>query len=1315
MKTQTHQLGGIHQNFIEINGRMLYMDCADASVETMISAIELVSNTEMPSPEGHRIAVLGMIAGLDQSNLQGYTAIGQAILQSGIDILICHGHDAANIATAASAKPGLKIIKTMELIQLAEAIQKASNPGDLILVKASRNAYLERAVDTALGTFFTLEIDNAIDRVPVLKIQDFNAKFFRTHTIITQYIGNDADVVIPPAFSAQIMYIDAGKRAMYGVFGIAANAFSGNDIIKNVNISNGVKFIGQQAFANCSKLTHIYIPPSVVNIEAGAFEGSQVQINGQPGSFAASYAKKYGLPFEAYESKSMIEFETAILSGEASTIGYLRLINTNHPITAIPKADAFISADHYVPVKTKGKVFASKFVLLAANQMLKAAKDDGIDTLYVEAGFSPDNKKTDEHITGSALDILAHNMARDEFSGSPQHEWLVNNAYRFGFILRYPKGKENITGMSYKPWHFRYVGRVHACYMQQNNMVLEEYLKLLKASGDLVVDIYGASFHLFYKMPKRNQLQVPVGITYDISADNCGGFIITADIHALVQKPIPKVRKMLTISRPEVIRNEDHSSLTAKISIGTKEETIFLKVDTAYEQYLNPERADGFLIGLLQFAMRFDYDITCEAPVSVELLYNLENHLIPTLCKSTDAQFNDIKIHCTTINTPIQNADGIGTGMSLGVDSMHALANHMPGSSSPYTLTHLLFGNFGNFEGNYRNWSGQGVGVEKVQNFLYEGAKKVASEANLPLIFSDSNISAFYHGHGIPFMYVHSYFMAFTIHSMSKLFKTYFFSSTYTYNQFHFSEKDPASHDLLTLNMFSIKSLRFNSEGPTSDRMEKTERISNFDLAQKHLNVCIGEEHNCGVCDKCRRTMISLDLLGKLDCFAAVFPIQKYRENTDAYLMWLATQMHQNKIIERPIWEAMLKSHYGARFKRMIDSLAARSSRKPDDNIITIGQPQLIRIENLTRLVSTITVGDKKHDIWVAVDSEYEDCLVIERSDAFLIGMITYAMHRGYDIFCTAPVSEELLYNLKTHLVPALCNNLKVRLYNPNIFARTTKAPLENKGGVGTGMSLGVDSMHALAMHMPDANNPFALTHLVFSNLGNFEGNYTNVLGKDKAPDPERIKDFLYTRAKKVAESANLPMVFMDTNLTMFYHTEGILFTHLFTFYMAFSVHAIAKLFEKYLYSSSFTYHQFDVNNLGTKEVTTYDLLTLNSCSTQNLRFFSEGAPKDRMEKLKAILDFEPAKQFLNVCVFQEENCGVCNKCRRTIMCLDLMGKLNDFSNIFPVDAYRDNFDNYLQWLAGRMHQNSGLDQPIWEAILKGPHADRFRQIANIK
>ena len=81
-----------------------------------------------------------------------------------------------------------------------------------------------------------------------------------------------------------------------------------------------------------------------------------------------------------------------------------------------------------------------------------------------------------EHQTGLAIDIFSiKNSTKKDFENSPEANWLCNNAYKYGFILRYPKGKENITGYSYEPWHYRYIGKKAASYCFKNDLTFDEY------------------------------------------------------------------------------------------------------------------------------------------------------------------------------------------------------------------------------------------------------------------------------------------------------------------------------------------------------------------------------------------------------------------------------------------------------------------------------------------------------------------------------------------------------------------------------------------------------------------------------------------------------------------------------------------------------------------------------------------------------------------------------------------------------------------------------------------------------------------------
>ena len=147
---------------------------------------------------------------------------------------------------------------------------------------------------------------------------------------------------------------------------------------------------------------------------------------------------------------------------------------------------------------------------LALVEMFEAALDDGI-RLYLKSAYRSyqtqntmyynrlkrNNGKDDgwvskpgasDHQTGLGCDIVSRSwrdkaMNRD-FGKTEEAQWMVENAHRFGFILRYPSDKEEITEINFEPWHYRYVGIPAATYIMENGICLEEFHEQLQAAID---------------------------------------------------------------------------------------------------------------------------------------------------------------------------------------------------------------------------------------------------------------------------------------------------------------------------------------------------------------------------------------------------------------------------------------------------------------------------------------------------------------------------------------------------------------------------------------------------------------------------------------------------------------------------------------------------------------------------------------------------------------------------------------------------------------------------------------------------------------
>lgn len=87
-----------------------------------------------------------------------------------------------------------------------------------------------------------------------------------------------------------------------------------------------------------------------------------------------------------------------------------------------------------------------------------------------------------EHQTGLAIDVCdpAFRKLELEFKNTKAGKWISKNAWKYGFIIRYPKGKEKITKITYEPWHLRYVGLPHSIEIYKRNLTLEEYIEVIK-------------------------------------------------------------------------------------------------------------------------------------------------------------------------------------------------------------------------------------------------------------------------------------------------------------------------------------------------------------------------------------------------------------------------------------------------------------------------------------------------------------------------------------------------------------------------------------------------------------------------------------------------------------------------------------------------------------------------------------------------------------------------------------------------------------------------------------------------------------------
>lgn len=159
-------------------------------------------------------------------------------------------------------------------------------------------------------------------------------------------------------------------------------------------------------------------------------------------------------------------------------------------------------------------------------------------SLVSKAGYS-------EHHTGYAVDfkIYTDDGVSKEFDGTGVCEWIMQHCQEYGFVNRYPVGKEKITLIDNEPWHFRYVGKVHAAIITEYDFCLEEYIDFLKNytidTGFLYTENSGRKYIIYYVPmvdPANTTVSIPLmpdlvtPYPYEISGNNVDGWIVTVDI-----------------------------------------------------------------------------------------------------------------------------------------------------------------------------------------------------------------------------------------------------------------------------------------------------------------------------------------------------------------------------------------------------------------------------------------------------------------------------------------------------------------------------------------------------------------------------------------------------------------------------------------------------------------------------------------------------------------------------------------------------------------------------------------------------------------
>jgi D-alanyl-D-alanine carboxypeptidase len=188
---------------------------------------------------------------------------------------------------------------------------------------------------------------------------------------------------------------------------------------------------------------------------------------------------------------------------EAAEKGLLILVNKQNPIDEAYKPDDLTKIKYFVSDRSETTRYMREEAAESFHLLVEKAAEEGLELKMTTAYRSYNFQKVlfdsyveregeaaantysarpgqSEHQTGLSADVSSPSVdyqLSNDYGKTEEGRWLAENAHRFGFIIRFPKGKEEITGYQYEPWHIRYVGLVAAKEIYERDLTLEEFLQ----------------------------------------------------------------------------------------------------------------------------------------------------------------------------------------------------------------------------------------------------------------------------------------------------------------------------------------------------------------------------------------------------------------------------------------------------------------------------------------------------------------------------------------------------------------------------------------------------------------------------------------------------------------------------------------------------------------------------------------------------------------------------------------------------------------------------------------------------------------------
>lgn len=247
---------GVRQNFVEVMGYRLFVDCFNASPDSIDSSLSVLDSLDAGS--GKKIAVIGDVTGMAGMAGDVHRRIGEIVLTHKMDILVCYGKNSREVYKAARAA-GLNAYSFTKSADLISFLKKNMKPTDIVLFKGSSKMKLAQVIDQMFGTMFSEQMyaDSAKSKAISEGGIDYN---------------------VCPAFatvkgcSSVLPDINLGDKIKGRVLrNIDSESFKDNRFVERITLGPNIRHIGDRAFAGCTNLKDIYLPDRLMYIGEDAF------------------------------------------------------------------------------------------------------------------------------------------------------------------------------------------------------------------------------------------------------------------------------------------------------------------------------------------------------------------------------------------------------------------------------------------------------------------------------------------------------------------------------------------------------------------------------------------------------------------------------------------------------------------------------------------------------------------------------------------------------------------------------------------------------------------------------------------------------------------------------------------------------------------------------------------------------------------------------------------------------------------------------------------------------------------------------------